>query len=212
VNDVLSPANNRAFLLLCLDLLFVVFYFYYFYIIVLKNGMIVMFKLEHLFTWSNKDKVLIGGVGYFGNSIKELENNIRLNKAEVLDDVYKSPLDTVSHVFKPRGDTKAYGLYIPRQHTNYSGSGTSLIRPIKTVDEFTKLVCELKEDLYIRNKDQIIDKQIYRVTVNAFEFHKGKLVAVTLGNKSYTLQELFDSFEFREVFKLNWKAFGVFIL
>ena len=46
--------------------------------------MIVMFSLKHLFTWSNKDKVLVGSVGYFGNSINELENNIRLNKAEVL--------------------------------------------------------------------------------------------------------------------------------
>lgn len=170
--------------------------------------MIVMFSLKHLFTWSNKDKVLIGSVGYFGNSINELENNIRLNKAEVLSEVYKSPLDTVNHVFKPRGDTKAYGLYIPRQYTNYTGTATSLIRPIKTVDEFIKLVCDLKEDLYIKDKD----KKLYRKTVNAFEFHNGTFVAVTLNNKSYTLQELFDNFEFRRVDKLDWKAFGVFIL
>lgn len=170
--------------------------------------MIVMFSLKHLFTWSNKDKVLVGSVGYFGNSINELENNIRLNKAEVLSEVYKSPLDTVNSVFKPRGDTKAYGLYIPRQYTNYTGTATSLIRPIKTVDEFTKLVCDLKEDLYIKDKD----KKLYRKTVNAFEFHNGNFVAVTLNNKSYTLQELFDNFEFRRVDKLDWKAFGVFIL
>lgn len=170
--------------------------------------MIVMFSLKHLFTWSNKDKVLIGSVGYFGNSINELENNIRLNKAEVLSEVYKSPLDTVNSVFKPRGDTKAYGLYIPRQYTNYTGTATSLIRPIKTVDEFIKLVCDLKEDLYIKDKD----KKMYRKTVNAFEFHNGTFVAVTLNNKSYTLQELFDNFEFRRVDKLDWKAFGVFIL
>lgn len=171
-----------------------------------------MFNIKHLFTWSNKDKVLVGSVGYFGNSINELENNIRLNKAEVLDDVYKSPLDTVNSVFKPRGDTKAYGLYIPRQYTNYLAKGTSLIRPIKTVDEFTKLVCDLQEDLYIRTKDQITNKQVYRVTVNAFEFHKGNLVAVTLDNKSHTLQELFDNFEFRNMSNLTWKEFGVFIL
>lgn len=170
--------------------------------------MIVMFNIKQLYTWSNKDKVLVGSVGYFGNSINELENNIRLNKAEVLDDVYKSPLDTVNSVFKPRGDTKAYGLYIPRQYTNYLAKGTSLIRPIKTVDEFTKLVCNLQEDLYIRDKD----KQLYRVTVKSFEFHKGKLVAVTLNNKSYTLEELFENFEFRRIDKLDWKAFGVFIL
>lgn len=171
--------------------------------------MIVMYSKKHLFTWSNKDKVLIGSVGYFGNSIAELEKNIRLNKSDVLVDVYKSPLDTVNKVFKARDVVTAYGLFIPRQYTNYQGTATPTIRPIENIDEFEKLVCELQERIYVRNRE---DSKIYCKRVNSFELHKGNLVAVTLDSKSYTLKELFDEFEFKKLDKFTWQRFGVCIL
>ena len=144
-------------------------------------------------------KAYIGKQGYFGDSLEELEEDIKNKYKMQLENVY--PDRYTSIVFRPYASDTSYGLFIPVDKIKEIEKPKKW-RPFKNSKEFINTVKKcLGDSITFRYKEENESNSSALITSFSKELY------VTFGGRSYSYEQLFYYLEW---FNGNtWKPFGI---
>lgn len=167
-----------------------------------------LFDKKDVFSWANREEAskYIDTKGYFGDSLKELEEQIKeqnLKKLLWID-------DSNAICFHPAKQTVTepnMAFFLPID--KIKKPEPKKWRPFKYMDEFSYHIFMTKNFHSISHNITVEDKETsirYRLTIIG-EFEKG-LVLPIYG--ALTFQELFDRLNINnELHQIGWQPFGV---
>lgn len=166
------------------------------------------FDEKDLITWSNRHTVKVGDKGYFGDSISDLNNNIKMGrdyKLENISDYYAQCF--AESVFR-------YSFFLPKDAVKERKT----YRACKNVQELYGLVfnCKRKtKDSFCINgligavihfKQKGFDTTLYKCITGIAVYINGD-IAVDIGGCSFELDELFKRYKIE--INGEWLPFGV---
>ena len=110
------------------------------------------FNRSDVYSWSNAGdaKAYVGKEGYFGDSLSELDTQVRGVFKSILTDVYADDTDKVSHPFGS-SDDETWGLFLPAEKVIEAAD--KKYRPFRDIDEMkSTLDIELGDAVVYRFK------------------------------------------------------------
>lgn len=113
------------------------------------------FNRSDVYSWSNAGdaKAYVGKEGYFGDSLSELDTQVRGVFKSILTDVYADDTDKVSHPFGS-SDDETWGLFLPAEKVIEAAD--KKYRPFRDIDEMkSTLDIELGDAVVYRRKTSI---------------------------------------------------------
>lgn len=147
-------------------------------------------------------KAYIGKLGYFGDSLEELEEKINKDDCDELAEVVHE--NYTSNAFRPRGYDSAYGLFLPNDKVKKEKK----YRPFKTIAEIIKtLLISFGDPIRFRHKNN--PKMVQIGIFNGYCEKGDKLDYITIGAWICGIQSLFDYYEFYDNKTKEWRTFGV---
>ncbi len=165
-------------------------------------------RKEDIFSWSNARDAIsyIQHKGYFGDSVKELEDNISKNRIKVLTSV---DIENAIECFKTNApDEFEYALFIPSEKIKEIKEPKKY-RPFRTLEEFKKTLnnIDFGEPLEIRHKENI--NEVFVGTFNGYEEENNVLITISLGGWLISPKTLFNLYETFNEKTEEWLPFGV---
>ena len=108
------------------------------------------FNRSDVYSWSNAGdaKAYVGKEGYFGDSLSELDTQVRGVFKSILTDVYADDTDKVSHPFGS-SDDETWGVFLPAEKVIEAAD--KKYRPFRDIDEMkSTLDIELGDEIVYR--------------------------------------------------------------
>ncbi len=166
--------------------------------------MLKLFDKKDVFTILNAEEARVyeDRVGYFGDSLDELQNAVEENDYDVLIRVIttKDVVRPFMHVPGPCDCLRPHALFLPVEKVNREEDH---YRPL-TLNEFNEIF-KLGQIITFRSED-FFGKRMY----TGYTCGKNSNCKVDLSGHLYDLDELFENFEYQNT-NGDWCRFGMWI-
>lgn len=159
-----------------------------------------LFNKKDIFTIIDIEEaeMYLNSKGYFGDSIKELNDNIKQGFVYELEEISHNDDDVF--VYKSKGQSDYNSLFLPIEKVKMVKEPKW--REFRTFEEFFLVVGSLGCHVRYRQKDDISNE--FLSVVNSFNY---KARTFTIGAHIYGFNELFTRYEFYQ--NQKWQPFGV---
>jgi hypothetical protein len=150
---------------------------------------------------------LIGAQGFFGDSLRILDEQVALNRVRTVSEVDSTArTDSVFRCVREDGPAVWYGLFLPQDKVKLK-KPEQKYRPFKTLDELYRTLHSFLGDVivwrYINTKDLIFKGTI----TGLIENYEGELKYVCLAGIRWGTEQLFEQMEWRGT-NGEWHPFG----
>ena len=142
--------------------------------------------------------------GYFGDSFKDLEREIKENGSNKLAEIFLDQDTDINIVFRPQGYEMSYGLFLPADKVKEVEE--KKWRAFETIEEFVKTIGDIGTIITYREKKE--PSQEMRGMFTGYMWDRAcRGWILGLGATLYRLENLFELAEYK--YKNEWQPFGV---